>query len=150
MHRVVSLQRISLLRGYIGGVQEDPATNIKTQAPSEPSKVPMDELLLILNPSKTGRTAISVQSYSLELTWEQLPVISEQVERLIYSLAVRVHDDCFESHAQGIVVRYGSWWPTSPLRHWNRFSKLFPSTTRSSSSPLRSVFTHAPVAYSCL
>jgi len=42
--------------------------------------VPMDELLLILNPAKTGRTAISVQSYSLELTWEQLPVISEQVD----------------------------------------------------------------------
>ena len=52
---------------------------MKAAAPPEPSKVPMDELLLILNPSKTGRTNISVQSYSVELTWEQLPVISEQV-----------------------------------------------------------------------
>jgi len=35
----------------------------------------MDELLLILNPTKTGRTAITVQTYTLELTWDQLPVI---------------------------------------------------------------------------
>ena len=33
----------------------------------------MKELLLILNPSKSGRTAISVQSYTMEFTWEELP-----------------------------------------------------------------------------
>jgi len=68
---------------WLARAQENPKADAKTPVPSQPSSnglVPMDELLLILNPAKTGRTAISVQSYSLELTWEQLPVISEQVD----------------------------------------------------------------------
>ena len=55
--------------------QPEPPAEPAAEAPKEPDTVPIDELILILNPAKTGKTAISVQSYTLEFTWEQLPVI---------------------------------------------------------------------------
>ena len=55
------------------------------QAQEAAGRVPMKELLLILNPSKSGRTAISVQSYTMEFTWEELPVLSEQVQQIVES-----------------------------------------------------------------